>query len=124
MLKVIALLKRKPGLSMEDFMHYYETRHAPLMTRLQQPEMIGYRRNFVQVDGGIFSDGERPWFDVITELYFPTAPLMKPAWRAMPNLNRRACGSRTRPISSTSRRFTSSSSRKLRRNWAEARAAG
>ena len=71
MLKVIALLKRKPGLSMEDFVHYYETRHAPLMTRLQQPEMTGYRRNFVQVEGGIFSDGEGPWFDVITELYFP-----------------------------------------------------
>jgi len=68
--KVIALLKRKAGLSMEDFIDYYETHHAPLMARLQQPEMIGYRRNFVQLDGGIFSDGEHPWFDVITEFYF------------------------------------------------------
>lgn len=70
MFKVVALLKRKPGLSLEEFKNYYETRHAPLMTRMQLPELIGYRRNFVDVEGGIFSDGERPWFDVITELRF------------------------------------------------------
>jgi hypothetical protein len=30
MVKVMALLKKKPGMSMDDFIAYYETRHAKL----------------------------------------------------------------------------------------------
>ena len=70
MLKVIAMMKRKPGLTMNEFIEYYETRHAPLMNRLQQPELIGYKRNFVNLEGAIITDGVQPWFDVVTELFF------------------------------------------------------
>ena len=30
MFKVMVMIKRKPGMSMADFINYYETRHAPL----------------------------------------------------------------------------------------------
>jgi uncharacterized protein (TIGR02118 family) len=70
MLKVIALMRRKPGLTKAQFIEYYETRHAPLMNRLQQPELVGYKRNFVDLEGAILTDGNPPWFDVVTELYY------------------------------------------------------
>lgn len=70
MLKVIALMRRKPGLTKAQFIEYYETRHAPLMNRLQQPELVGYKRNFVDLEGAILTDGKAPWFDVVTELYY------------------------------------------------------
>lgn len=28
MVKMVTLLKRRPGMSMEDFIHHYETKHA------------------------------------------------------------------------------------------------
>lgn len=70
--KIIALLKRKPGLSMEDFIHYYETKHAPLVLKIA-PHIMDYRRNYVNGDaamaalGGIAAD-----CDVITEAWFAT----------------------------------------------------
>lgn len=70
MFKCIALLKRKPGLSREAFIDYYETRHAVLMRGLM-PEAIGYRRNFVERDGLFEFGGAAPIdFDVITEIWF------------------------------------------------------
>ena len=30
MFKVMVMIKRKRGMSMQDFINYYETRHAPL----------------------------------------------------------------------------------------------
>jgi uncharacterized protein (TIGR02118 family) len=70
MLKVVVLLKRKPGMSREDFVRYYESRHAVLATELV-PGLLDYRRTYVS--------GERPAFgaapdsldfDVITTLVF------------------------------------------------------
>lgn len=46
MLKTIALLKRKPGMSREAFIAYYEMHHAPLIRALT-PGILSYRRNFV-----------------------------------------------------------------------------
>ena len=70
MYKSIALLKAKPGMSREDFVHYYETRHAPLIRSLL-PQIVEYRRNFIDVEGAIvFANAKLPDFDVITELWF------------------------------------------------------
>ncbi|SFR91611.1 nuclear transport factor 2 family protein [Sphingomonas jatrophae] len=68
MLKCIALLKRKPGLSDEALVAYYEGRHAPLIVGLC-PQILAYRRNFVQAEGR-FEFGAAIDFDVVTELYF------------------------------------------------------
>ncbi|WP_176594053.1 nuclear transport factor 2 family protein [Sphingobium sp. EM0848] len=70
MFKCIALLKRKSGLSQEAFVHYYETRHAPLIRRLL-PGIADYRRNYVDLEGAFASPDAAPLdFDVITEIRF------------------------------------------------------
>lgn len=76
MIKLICLMNRKPGLTMEEFKAYYEDHHVPLITRLL-PHTIDYRRNFaedVQHHAGHLPDGpptER-LFDVVTELTYAT----------------------------------------------------
>lgn len=70
MIKLIALLKKKPGMSREDFIAYYEMRHAPLALQLTA---MGhdYRRNYprtVRVEGR--ETDAAPEYDVITEVWF------------------------------------------------------
>jgi hypothetical protein len=71
MIKAIALLKCKAGMSRQAFIEYYETRHAPLMLELQ-PRYSAYRRNFIDLAGAFMPPGaSAPDFDVITELWYP-----------------------------------------------------
>ena len=68
MVKAIALLKRKPGLSLEQFRKHYEEVHAPLAKRLF-PFIRRYVRNYVTTMP--FSSGNKePKFDCITEEWF------------------------------------------------------
>jgi uncharacterized protein (TIGR02118 family) len=70
MIKTIAFLKRKPGLSREAFIDYYERRHAPLILSLA-PQICDYRRNFLMAEGAIVAPGAAiPDFDVVTELWY------------------------------------------------------
>lgn len=77
MIKLVCLMNRKPGLSMKEFVTYYEEHHVPLIDRLL-PFHSDYRRNFI-VEGS----AHRPAhldparedvrdFDVITELIYDT----------------------------------------------------
>lgn len=69
MFKVIALLRRKAGISREAFIDYYESRHAPLILSLL-PQIREYRRNYFDLTGAIFGPGvQAPDFDVVTELW-------------------------------------------------------
>lgn len=71
MIKTIAFLKRKAGLSREAFIRYYETRHAPLILSIA-PQVCDYRRNFLIEAGAIVAPGAAtPDFDVVTELWYP-----------------------------------------------------
>lgn len=71
MIKTIAFLKRKPGMSQEAFERYYETRHAPLILSIA-PQICDYRRNFLLTEGAIVVPGlPAPDFDVVTELWYP-----------------------------------------------------
>ena len=70
MIKTIAFLKRKAGLSREAFIDYYETRHAPLILSIA-PQICDYRRNFLIGEGAIVASGAAvPDFDVVTELWY------------------------------------------------------
>lgn len=70
--KLIALLRRKPGMRMDDFIRYYEDNHAPLVLRIV-PFIKDYRRNYVQHDSAIAQmDGIPGDCDVITEAWFET----------------------------------------------------
>lgn len=66
-MKMIALLRRKAGLSTEAFRDYYEAHHVPLIKRQQGPTLLRYSRNYVipgsQISG-LSIEGE---FDVVTE---------------------------------------------------------
>jgi uncharacterized protein (TIGR02118 family) len=65
MIKTIALIKRKPGMSMEDFARHYEEVHAPLaLTHF--PTFRKYVRNYVVAMPGT----DEPDFDCITEFWF------------------------------------------------------
>lgn len=65
MIKLVALVKRKAGLSQDRFRAYWVDRHAPLARQI--PGMRGYRINVALDAGGLPSapyDGSAEiWFD-------------------------------------------------------------
>jgi uncharacterized protein (TIGR02118 family) len=75
MIKLVSLMCRKPGLSMEEFARYYEESHVPLIRELL-PFMHDYRRNFVnEIQPPMVSHGQpgredARTFDVMTEIWF------------------------------------------------------
>ena len=69
MIKVVAFISAKPGISREAFVAHYESRHAPLIRRLLP--MIGrYSRTYIHNPPMWRPDEPGPGFDVITELEF------------------------------------------------------
>lgn len=74
MVKLVALLKAKEGLSQEEFENYYEKYHVPLVLK-HLPQIAHYRRNYVVPDTllrtqHMSSDAPPPEFNVITEAWF------------------------------------------------------
>lgn len=47
MVTIMWLLRRKPGISFEEFRHHYETSHAVLGAKYLGHLMTGYRRKYV-----------------------------------------------------------------------------
>jgi uncharacterized protein (TIGR02118 family) len=70
MFKVIVLLKRKPGTTMEEFQRYYENNHAALITK-NIPSIRKYVRNYLTPVGNehYALDGESQ-FDCVSEALF------------------------------------------------------
>jgi ketosteroid isomerase-like protein len=71
MFKVMMLLKRKPGLSLEEFIERYEGEHVPLAER-HTTSLQGYIRHYLHpashvVQGDVIDE---PEYDVITELWY------------------------------------------------------
>jgi uncharacterized protein (TIGR02118 family) len=64
MFKIMILIKRRPDMSMDEFIDYYENHHAPLGLRVIR-NMKGYTRRYLTPLG----DGELP-YDVATEIVF------------------------------------------------------
>ncbi|MET0240841.1 MAG: EthD domain-containing protein [Sphingobium sp.] len=69
--KILIFLKRRPGMSREDFQTYYETQHAPLCLKYTPPGVSRYFRRYVQpmTDPATGEPIEMD-FDVVTELWF------------------------------------------------------
>ena len=65
MVKEMLLIKRKEGLSLQEFMKHYEEVHAPLILKLC-PSVRKYVRNYV-VD--TLRSEEGPGIDGITEVW-------------------------------------------------------
>lgn len=75
MMKIICLLKRKPGTTRAQFKEYYEANHAPLCERLLPFYQDYYRSYFAETqdyETGHLDNkvGDELDFDVITELTF------------------------------------------------------
>lgn len=68
--KRVAVVSRRPDLSRDGFVEYYERQHAPLAARVM-PCIARYRRTFV---GAPVDDVPAGWarlaFDGVTELYY------------------------------------------------------
>ncbi|SHN39784.1 EthD domain-containing protein [Cryptosporangium aurantiacum] len=65
MIKVLLFVKRKDGLSREEFRARYESGHVPLAIA-ELEHLRRYARNFVRPVKGL----PEPGFDVVTEFWF------------------------------------------------------
>ena len=80
MLKLIALIKKQPQLSADEFQTYYETHHAPLVQRLLP--MIGrYTRSYLPAEPAVTGKTGTADFDVLTELWFSGQDDLDAFWR-------------------------------------------
>ncbi len=64
--KIMIFLKRRPGLSIEDFRDYYENHHVPLCLKYAAG-LKRYARHYPTL---VVADADELGFDVITELCF------------------------------------------------------
>ena len=71
MLKLTFLMKRKQGMSFDDFRDYYENRHAPLAAQLC-PHLVHYTRTYVTDCQPLARSAQLPdrGFDCITECWY------------------------------------------------------
>jgi len=67
MIKVLTFIKRKPGITREEFLKYYEEVHAPLSLK-HLPKPARYVRNHIIAA----VEGQEPEFDCVTEHWFET----------------------------------------------------
>ncbi|MCX7863703.1 MAG: EthD domain-containing protein [Novosphingobium sp.] len=83
MFKQLCLLTKKPGMSMAEFINYYETRHAPLLASMM-PEAKRYVRRFVQPEVGMaLGEVPRPSFDCMIELWWDSRESFKAGMAAL-----------------------------------------
>lgn len=75
--KILLLLKRRPGMSLEDFRDYYENVHSKIGEKYANG-IVRYVRRYLEPqpnpDSGV--SGELP-YDVITELWFEDEKIYK-----------------------------------------------
>ena len=79
MIKAVGLFKRKPGMSKEDFVSYYEDHHARIGEKIVGGAASHYLRRYLYAFG---PDEPEPVYDVIMELWFPDVETMneRMAW--------------------------------------------
>lgn len=68
MFKVFGFLSKKDGLSIQEFIDYYENKHVPLICSLAPVPAI-YKRRYL-VGERLTAEGGEVDFDVMTELVF------------------------------------------------------
>ena len=69
MFKVIVLLKRKKGMSFDEFKRAYEAKHA-IVGRSVAPLMRKYVRNFLTPASSELAPEGDPPFDCVTEVWY------------------------------------------------------
>lgn len=70
MFKAFAMIKRKPGTTMEQLIAHYESSHAPLAIK-SVPNLKKYVRHFIRPYGNdVYELAEELPYDVVTEIWF------------------------------------------------------
>jgi EthD domain-containing protein len=70
-IKIVALIKRRPDLTVEEFRDYYAHRHAPLFRRAIPPEVSDAITHYVQNHAvALGSTGTDAPYDCVTEIGF------------------------------------------------------
>jgi uncharacterized protein (TIGR02118 family) len=77
MIKLIALLKRKPGLTREEFADRWLNDHIKLSSKM--PGLRGYRVN-IAIDHQPDGDGVEPVYDGTAELWWDSVEAMETAF--------------------------------------------
>src|SRR5210317_2668704 len=73
--KILLFMKRRPGMSSEDFRDYYETVHVPLALESANG-LMRYVRRYLEPQPRLETgDGSDIGYDVITELWFDNEKL-------------------------------------------------
>jgi len=68
--KILLLMKRKPGISMEEFRDYYENHHVPLAMKYPSAATRYMRRYLVPQRHAETGTNEELPYDVVSELWF------------------------------------------------------
>lgn len=83
MIKTVMILRRKAGMSRDEFRAHYEQVHAPLTLECL-PGVAGYRRLFVNSGASPFGHPDAALdFDVVTEMTFASRDAYENAMLAM-----------------------------------------
>jgi uncharacterized protein (TIGR02118 family) len=70
MYKAYAMIKRKPGTTLEEMIEYYEANHVPLAIK-SVPGLRKYVRHYLRTWGNdTYRSDKEPPFDVATEIWF------------------------------------------------------
>ena len=71
MIKVVTLLTRKPGMSREAFIEYYENNHRLIGEKYLGGHAVKYQRRYLApVEADLLNSDDLP-FDVLMEIWFP-----------------------------------------------------
>jgi hypothetical protein len=72
MIKMVTLLKRKPGMSMEEFINYYETKHSKIGEKYLASHAVRYFRRYLRpLPESIIPTPMEQYYDVVMEIWFP-----------------------------------------------------
>jgi hypothetical protein len=84
MVRLVALLKRRAGMSMEEFIEYYETQHLVLALPFIRDHAIEHcRRYLIPMPNPIGGSRVESPYDVITEVAFPDESRLAQAIRSL-----------------------------------------
>lgn len=71
MIKMVNLLKRKPGMSQEEFINYYESTHAKIGEKYLSRHALHYVRRYLKpLPESIMPPPAEQPFDVVMEIWF------------------------------------------------------
>ncbi len=83
MFKTVCLLKRRQGMSFDDFIAYYETYHRKIGEKVLPTARRYMRRYLRPVPNPLTGEVEELEYDVLTEIWFDTREAYEAGMRAL-----------------------------------------